>query len=224
MSSRSARRRFRSLAVGALVMVILATHPVEGDTELVLVDGRVLQGTSVRRDGGEYVLTLETGDEISLPAELVESVRLRARREDEVPEETEPPLPGLGFRAAGPEPLSVAPPEGPSGLIVSDPQQLEGMPVRPRTPSEQTAVFGEPARFQPDIVDNSWEPSSDWDMDPEKNNNFAPSTWAEDIVDNSWEPKSAWDPHAEDVLKSGHSTWQKGVIDPTWTPTDGFTR
>ena len=49
-------------------------------------------------------------------------------------------------------------------------------------------MFGEPAEFQKDIVDHSWEPTSDWDMDAEKQNNFAPSTFSKSIIDNSWTP------------------------------------
>jgi len=47
-----------------------------GQAELELLDGRVISGTDVRREGQVYVLTLEGGDMVTLPVELVASVRL----------------------------------------------------------------------------------------------------------------------------------------------------
>ena len=105
-------------------------------------------------------------------------------------------------------------------MIDEGPQQLAGEPTRSASPSEPLEVFGEPARFQKPIIDNSWTPSTDWDMDPEKQNNWAPSKWSKSIVDNSWEPESAYDANA-DVMKDSRSNWQKGSIDSSWTPTDG---
>jgi hypothetical protein len=213
----------RRLAGCLLALLVVSTVPVGGETELVLIDGRVLSGREVRREGDEYVLTLESGDEISLPTQLVESVRLIGKKEEpEQPDEDEFMQTHPGLRTAGPEALGgVSPPPGPSGLRSEGPQQLAGDPVSRPSRSEQLEVFGEPAEFRKDIVDNSWTPTTDWNMDPETQNNWAPSKWAEDIVDPSWEPESAFDADA-DVLADSESTWQKGTFDSSWKPTDGF--
>jgi hypothetical protein len=186
----SRRRQYGiGLALFLAFILVLATLPVRGQTELELVDGRVLTGTSVRKEGSEYILKLESGSEIAFPVELVRAVRLVVQGSPYTESDT--------------------------------PQQLAGEPVHAPRQAEQLKVFGEPSKFAADIIDNSWTPSTDWDMDPTKQNNFAPSTWAEDIVDSSWEPRSDWNA-GDDVLKSGRSTWQKGSIDSSWTPTSGF--
>jgi len=41
------------------------------------------------------------------------------------------------------------------------------------------------------IIDNDWEPTSDWDSDME-NNNFNRSNWSKSVVDNEWKPKDAF--------------------------------
>jgi hypothetical protein len=163
------------IGLAASVMLVFA------GTELVLRDGRVLSGTELRRDDGNYVLTLEDGEAITLPAEVVDSVRLTGEGRAET---------------------------------------LAGEPIRQPSREEQLQVLGPQARFQEDIVDNDWEPTSDWEMTPEKNN-FNPSTWSKPPIDPSWEPESSWD-EDEDVLASGRTEWKESIIDPGWAPTDGF--
>ncbi len=177
--------------------------------ELVLQDGRVIEANDVRRDGGNYVVRLPTGETLTLPVEIVKTVRLTARG----------PFTSAEPRVVGGQ----APPAGPSGLRVAEPETLAGRPVRPPTRSEQLETLGSPARFQRDIVDNRWTPKSDWDMDPVKGNNFNPSTWAKGPIDPNWQPESAWDPNS-DMLAPSRSTWQKSNIDSTWTPTDAFAK
>ena len=157
-----------------------------GQAELELIDGRVLAGTDVRREGAVYVLTLEGGDTISLPVELVASVRLFGKGDKREKSRT-----------------------------------LAGDEIDPPTRSEQLEVLGEPARFQKGAIDSSWAPKSDWDMDPQRQNNFAPSTWQKSPIDPALKPTSDWDAD-DDVLASSRSTWQKSPIDSKWTPTDGF--
>ena len=201
--------------VGTLALIAIVM-PTPGDTELQMVDGRVLRGTDLRRDNGTYVLTLESGAEIALPMELVESVRLVET--DEPDEEWSPE----DVHSGQPTELTGRPvPEGPTGLRSGGPQTLAGRTVTPPRTSEQLEVFGEPARFQEDIVDNRWEPQSDWEMNPEKQNNFAPSSWSKGVIDPNWEPKSAFDPQ-KDVLKNSRSTWSRSIVDSSWEPTDGF--
>jgi hypothetical protein len=127
------------------------------------------------------------------------------------------------FQRAEPETLAGAEVGDPPaiGFERGKPQTLAGDEVRPPTPREQTAALGEPAQFQKSIVDNEWRPESDWDMDPRKQNNFAPSTWSEDIVDSSWTPTSDYD-QQKGVLEPGNSSWSENIIDNSWQPTDAF--
>ncbi len=203
----------RSRLLSALLGLALGLSAVLAATELVLLDGRTIDAIDVRRDGGNYLVTLEGGDMIALPLEVVKTIRLTGKGTRKV-EVTEPGL------VAG-----QAVPEGPSGLRQSEPQTLAGERVRAPTTREQLGVLGPPARFQKGVVDSNWTPSSDWDMnanDPHRND-FAPSTWSKGVVDPTWTPKSAFDANA-DVLADSRSSFQKGVVDSTWTPTDGFAR
>jgi len=151
-----------------------------GQAELELVDGRVLTGSEVRLDGDVYILTLESGESLTFPVELVKTVRLFQKGET-----------------------------------------LAGQEIDPPTKADQLEVLGKPSQFQQGVVDSRWTPKSDWDMDPEKQNNFRPSTWQESPIDPSWKPTSAWD-EDKDVMARSRSTWQKSPVDSSWTPTDGF--
>ncbi len=193
--------RVRRLVVPALLAAALATAIALGGAELVLLDGRVLRGNSVRREGDIYVLTTDLGD-ITMPIDLVDRVRLTA------PPEPEPPrIEGI--------------PEGPTGFRTGGPQTLAGTTVEPPTTAEQLAALGKPAEFRKSITDPTWTPKTDWNMDPETQNNFAPSTWAKPSIDPTWTPQSAFDARV-DVLADRRSTWQKAPTDPNWKPTDGF--
>ncbi len=97
--------------------------------------------------------------------------------------------------------------------------QIPGVPQIGPTPDEQLAVFGAPARFQPDIVKSNLGPTY-WELDPAENN-FNPSKWAQAPTDPNWQPTSAYDLN-KDVLAESRSTFQKGSTDPTWVPQDGF--
>jgi hypothetical protein len=160
---------------------------------VVLTDGRVLEGIDLRREGDLVLLTLPTGEIVTLPASAVQEIRL----------------------SGAPEPR----PQAPSGLTAAAPTQLAGRPVEPPAPSEQLAVFGEPARWAPTPTDPVFPPST-WEMDPAQNN-WNPSKWAKAPTDPNWVPQSAFDAN-KDVLAAGRSTWQKGATDPSWVPTDGF--
>jgi len=111
--------------------------------------------------------------------------------------------------------------EAPTGMRTGEAETLVGETITPPTRREQLERLGPPSRFQDDVVDNSWQPSTDWDMDPDKNNNFAPSTWSEGPIDPEWKPKSAWDAN-KDVLASGRSEWRENIIDPNWSPKESF--
>ncbi len=196
MNGRSLRRLV--LALGA---AYLATAVALGGAELVLVDGQVVRGESVRKEGDVYVLTTATGD-VTMPVDLVDQVRLTG------PSETAPPkIEGI--------------PEGPTGIEIGGPRTLAGRPVEPATTDEQLAVFGKPAEWQKSSIDPNWVPESDWNMDPGTQNNWNPSKWAQSSIDPNWTPTSAYDAK-EDVLADSRSTWQQAPTDSNWVPTDGF--
>lgn len=204
----------------SLIALALVAGTVVATSELVLNDDRVLSGTEVRRDGDNYVLVLEGGDTVVIPTALVREVRL------EVAPPTPERDPVTGLTTGGTEQIGgQSPPDGPTGIRDDGPEQLAGEPVRAPTPSDQLAVFGEPAKFQGNVggINPNWTPKSDWDTNPAKNNNFAPSKWAQSSIDPSWEPQSAFD-KGENVLAAGRATWQQGTIDNSWTPTDGFAK
>lgn len=142
-----------------------------------------------------YLLMLDGDTVVPIPAELVSEVGVSASPE--------------------PEP----PPDAVPGLTYAKPQTLAGVPVQPPTTQEQLAVFGKPARFQPDVVKSGFEPKV-WVPDPSQNN-FNPSKWAQSPTDPNWQPTSAFDPN-EDVLADSRSTWQKAPTDTAWVPQDGF--
>ena len=216
----------RSIAfVLVLAMLVLTIGIVVATSKVVLQDGRVIEGIEVRREGDNYVIVLANGQAIVLPAALVKMVGLGGEPEPEPGSEEESGYdPRTGLTRREPEDLGAPLPEGASGTIYSEPRQLAGEPARMPTTREQLAVLGEPAEFQKDIIDNSWEPTSDWDMDPEKQNNFAPSKWSKDIVDNSWEPTSDWDMDPEKQNNFAPSKFSESIIDNSWTPTDGFAK
>lgn len=181
----------------AVVAIVLAAIPAWGAAAVVLQDGQVLEGIDVRRQGEEVLLTMDGGNVITLPASIVKELRLSG---DGSKEKTPPPT---AFRNEGPETIA-------------------GEKVEPPRKSDQLANAGSTSRFQDDVVDSRWQPSTDWDMDP-SNNDFAPSTWSRGPMDPNWEPDSAFDAR-EDVLAEGRSGWQKSIVDPTWKPEDGYRR
>jgi hypothetical protein len=195
------------LVLLAVVLLLLLAVSTADETQLVLIDGSVLSGTDVRREDGTYVLTLEEGDRVTIPEQLVETVRLVGR-----PKKVDERNRGL---IAG-DPI----PPGPTGLRSEGPETLAGVPVEPPRTSEQLRALGPPARFQKNIIDPTWRPESAWD-EGEDVLAASRSTWAEDIIDPGWQPESAWDAD-EDVLAGSRSTWSKSIVDSTWTPTDGF--
>ena len=111
-----------------LLALAIAVGAALAATELVLQDGRVLEGVDVRRQEDDYVLRLESGDTVVIPVELVKTVRLIETEPHKYPE-TRP------YQYPEPEDLTEPPPDAPSGLVESDPQTLAGTPVRPPTSS-----------------------------------------------------------------------------------------
>ncbi|HET9300672.1 MAG TPA: hypothetical protein VFO11_12065 [Candidatus Polarisedimenticolaceae bacterium] len=162
-------RRFRLLAAPAALLVGAAAL---AGAELVLVDGRVLQGDSVRREGDLYVLSTKTGD-VTMPADLVDRVQLTGEPE---------PRPPTGFRDAGP-------------------QQLAGAPVQPTSPAEATAAIGNPSSFRKSPVDSEWHPTSAYDMSKDVLADSR-STFVQSPINPEWHPTSAFDQNKDVLADS----------------------
>lgn len=205
----------RRVLLVCLILIVASAQTVRPGVELLLRDGTTLQGADVRKEGGIYVLQLESGEAVTLPVELVEEVRLIGPAKET---EMHP-----GIVKAEPQILGGAEldPKAPTELRHAKPEVLAGHEIRPATPREQTAALGPPAQFQKGIIDNEWRPETDWNMDPHSQNNFAPSTWSDDIVDSNWTPQSAFDKN-NDVMKSGESSFTESIVDNNWEPTDAF--
>jgi len=212
----------RSRFTPIVVLVLVVSSALAG-VELVLKDGRVLDGVDVQREGDLYLLTLDSGGVVPLPAELVDRVRLSFAGGTKKKTRVDGAPPGVVRGEAETIGGQILDEEhrGPTGMRTGTAQTLAGQSVRPPTPSEQTAALGPAAQFQKDIVRNDWVPTTDWNMDPHEQNNFAPSTWSKSIVDSDWQPTSAFDPK-DDVMAESRSSWQQGLSDPTWRPVDGF--
>jgi hypothetical protein len=189
----------------------LSALPSSSEVELVLKDGRVLKGIDVRRDGDLYELRTEDGI-VPIPGALVDEVRLIETKPEPVP------VPQPGFINPGPQQIEGVQPA--QGMIDAEPEVLAGELIVPPRPSEQTAVLGEPSKFQKGVFDPNWQPSTDWDMSQE-NNNFAPSTWQDSIIDESWHPSSDYSADT-DVADFAPSTFTEDIIDPHWQPQDAF--
>jgi len=187
-----------------LLLVALGATPCAAEYRLRLVSGQVLEGSDVRREGGNYYLTMMDGGVIPIPFELVEAVELTG--------EKKPP----------PEDVTVDPATGlPSGLTPSSPQQLAGEPVAPMSRSEQLGALGESSKFQQGVFDPYWHPKSDWKNNPTDphRNDFAPSKFQDDIVDPDWVPENAY---PDDHTDFAPSEFKKNIIDPSWVPQDAF--
>ena len=199
--------RQATAAVLALALVIaLGLAPALADAFLRLTNGRVLEGLDVRRDGDVYLLTVPGDTVVPVPVSLVAEVGIRGSKE--VP-------------TALPSPPASVPEGVPTGLTYSEPRQLAGPEVKPTTPSEQLAVLGKPAEFQPNVVTTTLGPTY-WQPDPAQHN-WAPSQWAQAPIDSEWHPTSAFDPN-ENVMAAGETKWAKSIVDSSWTPTDGFAK
>jgi len=190
----------RLLATVVFVAAALAVGRADDSVKLILRDGRVLEGTDVWREQGNYYLKVNGGGVVPIPEPLVESVALSG---------------------SGTPELEPAPGSGPVEPATRPPAQLAGAPVEAPRTSQQLRALGPSAQFQPGVVDPYWRPTSDWKddgSDPNRND-FAPSSWAESVVDSDWKPKSAF---TKDHTQFAPSQWQPDVIDSGWTPQDGF--
>lgn len=180
-----------------LITILAASGPALAGAELRLIDGQVLVGEGVERRAEFYVLELSTGDQLTIPFELVAQVKLTG---DDDPDAT--------------------------GLVEAEGQTLVGPPGGPTLPKrdEQLQAFGRPpAVFQPGVIDSTWEPKSDWDMDPATHNNWNPARWATSPIDWNWTPRSVFR-KSSDVTEFSPVRWAKSPVSYLWYPTDGLKR
>ena len=194
------------LAILALAALLCASAPASADdVVLVLQDGQELTGVDVERTPEAYVLTLATGDKVSLPASLITEVRLSA--EGSPGEDDEPNEP-------------------PTGIEVTEGKELTGAPIDGRTPrpDEQLAAFGEDNRskFRRSTIEPIWRPSSDWNISTDVTE-FNPARWYRAPIDASWTPRSAYD-GTVDVFSGRRARWQRSLVDSAWWPSNGFAR
>ena len=139
--------------LAGLILGLVLAGPVLAGTELVLEDGRVLQGVDVRRDGDLYLLEQESGGVLPIPVELVREVRLKQDRPK--------PDPRTGITYREPETLAGSS-KRPQGVVPGEPEVLAGRENKTPTRSEQLGALGSPSKFSKGIIDPSWTPSSDW--------------------------------------------------------------
>jgi hypothetical protein len=211
----------RQTASLLLILAMGATSLVLAGATLTLQDGQILQGLELKRKGNFYSLELETGGFITIPVEIVKEVALTVDGEPD----GEPAIKNQATASAtaGNIPGAVdADPETDNAIEADDLETAE-VATRPGLPKrhEQLEAFGKPpSRFHNSVMDPSWQPSSDWDLDP-AGNSFNPSRWFTPSVDPFWSPESAFD-SGIDVFNSGHATWQRSIIDSSWTPSEGF--
>ena len=169
-------------------LVLVATwHPATAGVKLLLEDGQVIEGRSMERKESMYLLTLETGNVLPIPAPLVAKI-----------EWTE------------------------DGLTKTEPETLAGDPEAAKLPTltEQMQVLkASTSVFRPSVINPNWVPVSDWDLDPQRGNNFHPVHWYRPPIDPHWKPTSSL---GEDMSNFNPVRWYRAPIDPTWRPTDGF--
>lgn len=179
----------------AVLLLVAVAAPAAAGVELTLDDGRRFTGSGAdyKRDEGIYVIELDSGDLLPIPAELVKSVRL----------------------TGGDAPA-------PTGINVTRPRTLAGPEeIEPPTRSEQLRVFeGSEARFRRNLINPFWRPSSDWEMST-ANNDFNPARWYEAPIPFEWVPRSAFTT-AGDVTEFSPARWRRPLIDFEWVPEDGF--
>ena len=157
-----------------------------GQAELELLDGRILGGTDVRREGAVYVLTLEGGGTISLPVELVASVRLFGKGDERDQPKT---LAGdeidLPTRS---EQLEVLGKPSRFQKSISDPTWAPKSDWN-MDPVQQNNFA--PSTWQKSPIDPSWKPTSDWDADDDVLESSR-STWQKSPIDSKWTPTNGF--------------------------------
>ena len=183
--------------VASLALIALASGaPAAAGARLRLIDGQVIEGSAVERKAELYVLELEGGDRLTIPLQLVAEVSLTGEDDPDV-----------------------------TAFVETQGRTLIGPPDGVELPrkDEQLEALGRPARFRKSVVESTWTPSSDWEMDPAKNNNWNPARWTTSPIDWKWTPRSVFR-KSSDVTEFSPVRWAQSPIPYTWWPQDGFKR
>ena len=207
------------VGIGIFLVIAGGMTPVAADVELLLVDGRVLKGVEVRLEGGYYLLELDNGEIAAIPSGVVRELHLLDLRPT-----AEGTTIGVGSDVSRP-PSEQDPPsrliEKRPGWRRGAPQDLAGTPWKLYDTQEQTAVFGEPSRFQPGLPFR-FKPVHAWDRSNDVLGRNR-STWQRPLVESVWQPTEAFDTKI-DVLASGRSTWSSATRPMRWNPSNSFSR
>jgi hypothetical protein len=209
-----------ALAIAILAALLAGISTTPAGYELVLADDRVLEGFDLRLRDGVYHLTLESGEVVTFPAELVTEVRLNDKKALKEEWEDHPDV-----KMDEPETLA-----GEKGdevhphVIASEPQTIagqEGVPTKPPTTSDQLDAFGRPGnQFQKSPMDPNWTPKSAYDRDVDVLASGR-SKWAESPMSNEWVPESGFR-HSDPTNNFNQSKWAQSPMDNEWVPQDGF--
>jgi rare lipoprotein A len=235
-------------AIVSLLVVLLMAGPALAGFQLVLKNGKVLNGADLARENGNYVLIQANGQRTTLAPNQVAEVRILG--DDVVAAEGSGDAPGDDAEQDEPVGQNLAGGDVQDRVIRAEPSSLAGgeAPELPQTQDgAQNLAGGTDQPLQP----GEWRPESDWAREDEDDwsrtggweSNAPDRTWipdsdyATDLEDNNWNP-STWtlpaiDPKGTPVsdLDTGlekndwnPSTWTKPASQPSWQPTDGFNR
>jgi rare lipoprotein A len=206
-----------------LLLLALSSAASFGAAELVLKNGKSLRGTDVRLEGNLYYLQMADGQIITVPARVVEAMRLTG---DKAVVDVYPDGDQLAEESPPAEER-----QAPSEYRISDPKTVAGGPppeghVQSRPPTDLAtpppAAGGERPSWE-------WRPESDWPP-PEDMDNPRRSKWIQPAVDPDWEPEPAYT-EEDDVTDFNPSKWMSAPdstwtptnsLDSTWVPQDGF--
>jgi len=208
-----------ALAIAIVAALVAGPSTTPAGYELVLVDERVLEGLDLRLRDGVYQLTLESGEVITFPAELVTEVRLNDKKALEEEWDVHPDV-----KVGEPETLAGEKGDVHPNVKASEPLTIagqEGVPTAPPTTSEQLEAFGRPGnQFQKSPMDPNWTPKNAYDRDVDVLASSR-SKWAESPMDNEWVPESGFR-HSDPTNNFNESKWAQSPMDNEWVPQDGF--
>lgn len=180
-------------AVLALAVLAVTSGPAAATAQLVLRDGRVLEGESVERRDELFFLKQKDGSVSAIPAESVKELRLQ----------DDPDAAPSGIKLATPKTLAGSSPE----------------PVRPGGTDEQLGAFPKPITApHPEPVPTGWMPTDS--LAGRDVTEFRPAHWYRSPIDPLWVPVSAFT-NRTDVTNFRPTRWTR-VIEYTWVPKDGW--
>jgi hypothetical protein len=224
----------RSL-ITALLLLVLAVPAALAGAEVTLKGGRVLKGSEVKKEEGFYNLLMEDGNLLSIPLELVESIRLVdesavGTRPGEVPNQVRSSRSGGGGASGAAiatrrAPLSTEEAEGGTGgeAEAGEPrgegEDLAGSPLGEkagiRSEGSETLSGPEPADMQNVRVGRGRQGKAE---------EYAGGEWGgSSTFDPTWKPESAYTEET-DVSNFNPVEWSRQPTDPTWEPESAYTQ